>query len=239
MAGIHGKNATLRVSTTETVLSGLALTGSNGGAFQAASGSRDWRFDRDRTLIQFTTSTVQGVDTDVQDSNGVDINTQTRLINYAGGAIHMGQHPAVHSGVFAMAVSMELTTIGNLIGDAKNFSAQVASDTVDSTVIGDSWKSFEDGISGFEGSLDGLMIDDFWYKRAISTLSGLIPRTVLRMAIDPKDVTTYYQGTVIFPSWELSGGFDSVIDYTVPFQGRGPLDLIEADVPFFKIHETT
>ena len=239
MAGIHGKNATLRVSTTETILSGVELTGTNGGAFQAVSGSRDWKFDRNRTLIQFTTSAVQGLEDDVNDASGVDINTQTRLINYAGGAIHLGQHPAVHSGVFAMAVSMELTTIGNLVGDARNFSAQVAADTVDSTVIGDSWKSFEDGLAGFEGSLDGLWIDSFWYKRAMSTLSGLIPRTVIRMALDPKDASTYYQGAVIFPSFELSGGFDSVIDYTVPFQGRGPLDLIEADVPFFKIHETT
>lgn len=239
MAGIHGKNATLRVSTTETIISGIELTGSNGGSFQIVAGSRDWRFDRDKTLIQFTTSAVQGTVDDVNDSNGVDINTQTRLVNYAAGAIHLGQHPAVHSGVFAMAVSMALTTIANLVGDARNFSVQVASDTLDSTVIGDSWKSFEDGIAGFEGSLDGLWVDSFWYKRAVSTLSGLIPRTILRMALDPKDATSYYQGTVIFPSFELSGGFDSVIDYTVPFQGRGPLDLVEADVPFFKIHPET
>lgn len=239
MAGIHGKNATLRISTTETVLSGVEMTGTNGGSFQVADGSRDWKFDRDRTLIQFTTSAVQGQEDDVNNASGVDINTQTRLINYAGGAIHLGQHPAVHSGVFAMGVSMELTQIGNLVGDARNFSAQVAADTLDSTVIGDAWKSFEDGIAGFEGSLDGLWIDSFWYKRAVSTLSGLIPRTVLRMALDPKDATTYYQGTVIFPTFELSGGYDSVIDYTVPFQGRGPLDLMEGGVPFFKIHETT
>lgn len=244
MAGIHGKNATIRVSTSDTIISGsLAagdpnpgdMTGTNGSYFQVASGSRDWKYDRDNILIQFSDKAQQGGPDDVDTS----INTQTRLINYAGGAIHLGQYPAVHSGVFAMAISMELTQIANLVGDARNFSVSVSSDTVDSTVIGDSWKSFEDGLAGFEGTLEGLWLDNFWYKKAVATLSGLIPRTVLRLAADPKDVTSYYQGTVIFPSFDISGGFDSVIDYSVPFQGRGPLDLIESNVPFFKVHETT
>lgn len=238
MVGIHGKNATLRVSTSETIISGTAtgaMTGTNGGAFQAASGRRDWKYDRDRTLIQFTEDAVQGYPADVDTSIGV----QTRLINYAGGAIHLGQYPGVHSGVFAMAVSMELTQIANLIGDNRNFTLNITNETVDSTVIGESWKSSEDGLAGFEGSLEGLWIDSAWYKRARATLSGLIPRTVLRLAADPRDVTSYYQGTVIFPTFELSGGYDSVIEYSVPFEGRGPLDLIDAGSPFFKVHETT
>jgi len=235
MAGIHGKNASIRVSTGETIISGVEMTGTNGSYFQVGSSQRNWRFDRDKTLIQFANTAIQGLEADVDTS----INTQTRLINYAGGAIHLGQYPAVHSGVFAMAVSMQLSQIANLVGDARNFSISITNDTVDSTVIGESWKSFEDGLAGFEGSLDGLVIDEFWYKRAIATLSGLLPRTVTRFQIDPKDASTYYQGTVIFPSFELSGGYDSVIEYSVPFQGRGPLDLIDSGNPFFKIHETT
>lgn len=240
MAGIHGKNAQLRVSTSETVISGVSMPGTNGSYFQVASTSqRDWRWDRDKVLIQFTTAAIQGSPSDVNGANGVRIGTQTRLINYAGGAIHLGQYPAVFSGVFAMAPAMDLSTIANLVGDARKFTVRVTSDTVDSTVIGDPWKSFEDGLAGFEGSLDGLHIDNFWYRQAVATLSGLIPRIVLRMQLDPKNLTSYYQGTVIFPSWEVTGGFDQVIERTMPFQGRGPLDLIQAGVPFFKVHETT
>ena len=236
MAGIHGKNASIRVSTGETLISGVEMTGTNGGSFQVASSTqRDWRYDRENTLIQFANDAVQGLEVDVDTS----INTQTRLINYAAGAIHLGQYPAVHSGVFAMAISMDLSPIAALVGDSRNFSLSITSDTVDSTVIGESWKSFEDGLTGFEGSLDGLVVDEFWYKRAVATLSGLAPRTVTRFQIDPKDASTYYQGTVIFPSFELSGGFDSVIEYSVPFQGRGPLDLVDGGNPFFKIHEGT
>lgn len=249
MAGIHGKNASIRVSTSETVISGVEMAGVvngtptvgtaiNGGYAQVVSASqRDWKYDP-RTLIQFTTGAAQGLAT-VNDASGVDINTQTRLINYAGGAIHLGQYPAVVSGVYAMAVSMTLTQVGNLVGDARNFTVTVTTDTVDSTVIGDVWRSYEDGILGFEGSLDGLHIDNFWYKQAISTLSGLAPRVVLRMQLDPKNVNSYYQGTVIFPSFELSGGYDALIERSVEFQGRGPLDLIENGRPFFKVHETT
>lgn len=235
MAGFHGKNATLRVSSNETVLSGVAATGSNGSYFQVASGSRDWKYDRDRTLIQFTSDAIQGYPADVDTSIG----TQTRLINYAGGAIHLGQHPGVHSGVFVMAVAMTLSAIGNLVGDNRQYECRITNDTVDSTVIGESWKSFEDGLAGFEGTLDGLWINSFWYKRAVTTLSGLIPRTVLRIGLDPRNQNTYYQGTVIFPEMSFSGGFDKVIEVSVPFQGRGPLDLIEANVPFFKMHETS
>lgn len=250
MAGIHGKNASIRVSTTETVISGVELLGIangvptantaiNGGYAQVLSeSSRNWKYDP-RTLIQFTTSTVQGNQAAANDANGVDINTQTRLINYAGGAIHLGQYPTVASGVFATAVSMTLTQVGNLVGDARNFTVTVTTDTVDSTVIGDVWRSYEDGILGFEGSLDGLHIDNFWYKQAVSTLSGLTPRIVLRMQLDPKNTNSYYQGTVIFPSFELSGGYDALIERSVEFQGRGPLDLIENGRPFFKVHETT
>jgi len=235
MAGIHGKNSSIRVSTTDTVISGVAMTGSNGSYFQVASSQRNWLYDRNTVLVQFSDKAVQGEEADVDTSIGV----QTRLINYAGGAIHLGQYPAVHSGVFAMATSMTLNQIGNLVGDSRNFTVNITNDTVDCTVIGDSWKSFLDGLSGFEGSLDGLVIDSFWYKRAVATLSGLLPRTVARFQIDPADASTYYQGTVIFPTFELTGGYDSVVEYSVPFQGRGPLDLIEAGVPFFKLHETT
>jgi hypothetical protein len=220
----------------------VAGTAINGGIAQVVSTSqRNWKYDP-RTLIQFNTSTAaggQGAANLVNNSDGVDIGTQTRLINYAGGAIHLGQHPTVASGVFAMAVSMELSTIGNLVGDARNFTVTINTDTVDSTVIGDVWRSYEDGIMGFEGSLDGLHIDDFWYKQAVSTLSGLAPRVVLRMQLDPKNLNSYYQGTVIFPSFELTGGYDALVERSVEFQGRGPLDLIDRGVPFFKVHETT
>jgi predicted secreted protein len=252
MAGIHGKNASIRVSTSETVISGVEMTTSPtpftpGGVFQVSAGNRDWKYDND-VLVQFTTGDEQGGDgaaitthslTTTAGTTYQGINTQTRLINYAGGAIHMGQHPSVVSGVYAMATSMELSQVANLVGDARSFTVSVANDTVDSTVIGDSWKSFEDGLAGFEGSLDGLVVDEFWYKRSVSTLSGLLPRTVCRFQIDPKDATSYYQGTVIFPSFELTGGFDALVEYSVPFQGRGPLDLIDGGAPFFKVHETS
>ena len=247
MAGIHGKNASIRVSTTETAVSGVELTGTQGSYFQAPSNQRNWRYDRG-VWIQFNDNAAgpQGGDGAVitessatQSDGYTAINTQTRLINYAGGAIHLGQHPDVVSGVYAMATSMQLSQVANLVGDARSFTVSVTNDTVDSTVIGDSWKQFEDGLSGFEGSLDGLVVDEFWYRRSIATLSGLLPRTVCRFQIDPTDASSYYQGTVIFPSFELTGGFDALVEYSVPFQGRGPLDLIQGGTPFFKTSETT
>ncbi len=214
-----------------------------GQVFQAIAANRDWKYDKERTLIQASSSVVTGEQghpdlvNSVATANQIDINTQTRLINYAGGAVQLGPHPAVVSGVYAMAVSMELATVANLVGDSRSFTLTVASDTVDTTTIGESWKNFADGLQSFEGSLDGLYLDEFWYKQAIATLSGVIPQRVLKFIPNPAKLTTYFQGTVIFPQWEVSGGFDSAIEHTVPFQGRGPLDAIVADVAFFNFSE--
>jgi len=236
LAGIHGKNAELRISTTESVLSGIQLGDGAGGdgpvvgqIFQAVAANRDWKFDRKRTLIQFTEATGQGSPDDVT----LSLNTQTRLINYAGGAVELGPNPGVKSGVFAQVVSMEMSTVGNLIGDARNFTLTVNNNTVDTTTIGESWATFEDGLTSFEGTLDGLYIDDFWYRQAIATLSGIVPRRVLKMVLDPALGNTFYQGTVIFPQCEITGGFDAAIEHSVPLQGRGPLDLVQETIPFF------
>lgn len=243
MAGIHGKNAELRVSTSETVLSGVSLgngedgasflnTARSGQQFQAQSTQRNWKYD-DFILIEFTQGAQQLTLADTDES----VNKQTRLINYAAGAVELGPYPGVVSGVFVRAHSMELSTVGNLVGDARSFTLSVATDTVDVTTIGEPWKSFADGLAGFEGSLDGLYIDEFWYKQAVATLSGVIPQRVLRFIPNPLAGNTYYQGTVIFPSWEITGGFDSAIEHSVPFQGRGPLDLVVAGEPFFNLAE--
>tara|TARA_R110002126_G_scaffold10482_8_gene47671 strand:- start:2654 stop:3415 length:762 start_codon:yes stop_codon:yes gene_type:complete len=251
MAGIHGKNAELRISTSETVLSGVLMGDGLGGDdpvagtqnFQVIAANRDWKYDRARTYIQASASLTLGEQGHIDLVNSVavadqiDIDTQTRLINYAGGAINLGPHPTVASGVYAQAVSMELSTVATLVGDARSFTLGVATDTVDVTTIGESWKSFADGLSGFEGSLDGLYLDEFWYKQAIATLSGVIPQRVLKFIPNPATATTYFQGTVIFPEWEISGGFDSAIEHTVPFQGRGPLDAIILGQAFFNYAE--
>ena len=243
MPGIHGKNVELRVSTTESVLSGINLPLGDGAGgdgpltgkqqFQAIAASRDWKYDPDRTRIHFTEVAVQGE----PDNALTEINTQNRLINYAAGAVDLGPYPGVASGVFAQAVSMELALVGNLIGDARSFTLGVTSDTVETTLIGDSWKNFVDGLQAFEGSLDGLYVDNYWYKQAIATLSGVIPQRVLKFIPDPKDADTYYQGTVIFPEWEITGGVDAAIEHSVPFQGRGPLDHVADGLPFFNLSE--
>jgi len=243
MAGLHGKNAEIRISTTETLLSGVLLGDVSAGGtpnvagagqqFQAETASqRNWKYDS-TILIEFTQGAAQG-HLGLTDES---INRQTRLINYAAGAVELGPYPGVVSGVYVRAHAMELTTVANLVGDARSFTLAVNTDTVDTTTIGESWKGFADGLAGFEGSLDGLYVDEFWYKQAIATLSGVIPQRVLKFIPDPAAANTYFQGTCIFPSWEIQGGFDSAIEHSVPFQGRGPLDAIVAGAPFFNLAE--
>ena len=37
--------------------------------------------------------------------------------------------------------------------------------------------------------------------------------------------------------WRATGGYDSAIEHSVPFQGRGPLDLVLEGAPFFNLAE--
>lgn len=228
MAGIHGKNAEIRISTSQTAISGLELTEiANTEQFQIQSGSRDWKYGDDIEILLY----IEG------GSDVTYVDKQTRTINYAAGAIETGPFGDIASGVMVGGFSMELTTVANLVGDARSFTISVSTDTVDTTTIGETWKGFADGLAGWEGSLDGLYIDEFWYKQAIATLSGVIPQRVMRFIPDPAASNTYFQGTCIFPSWEISGGFDSAIEHSVPFQGRGPLDAIIGGNPFFNLAE--
>lgn len=241
MAGLHGKNAEIRVSTSQTLLSGVSLGDGLGGdlkiagtgaQFQAIASQRNWKYD-DLILVEFN----QGADQGHLELTDESINRQTRLINYAAGAVELGPFPGVISGVFIRANSMELSTVANLIGDARSFTLSVQTDTVDVTTMGETWKGFADGLAMFEGSLDGLYIDEFWYKQAIATLSGVIPQRVVKFIPDPAKADTFFQGTCIFPQWEITGGFDAAIEHTVPFQGRGPLDAVVAGAPFFNLAE--
>ena len=234
MAGVHGKNAELRISTTETSKVDIVLSAHSDPGL-AAKGvfdgpDKNWKFapkgDDDAVSVSYespsgTTKTI--------DAN-------SRRVHYAEGAVALpaADIPGLLAGsVKATYVTQEMELAGNILGQDRSVEMNIESETVDTTVLNEEFRTFVEGIQGFDGSLEGLYLEPSRVKFAFATIaSGTIPRFNLRLKPRP-DKDTYLQGQVIFPTFNISLAFDSAIERTIEFNGQGPLELVEDGLPFF------
>ena len=232
MAGLHGKNAELRISTGETSVGPVALTIHSDPTLSAAG-----VYEAPDKNLKFAAKGETGapVFTYITGSTEKTIDSNSRFIHYAEGAIQIppedlgGLVPASVSGTY---VSLEMETVGNITSEDRGYDLTVESDIVDTTTLNENFRTFVEGIQGWSGSLDGLYLNPERFKLAIADASGIIPRKILRMKPRP-DRDTYLQGTVIFPTFNLSLSFDSAIERSIDFQGIGPIELVEDGLPFF------
>jgi len=235
MAGLHGKNAELRIGTTETAVASEFLTAHSDvglaarGVFQSAN--QNWKFVP-RGLpgaIEVTYESPTGT------QHQIDANS--RFVHYADGSVRI---PAEHfallddTTVEASYTYVTMHTVANLTNEDRNYTLNIESPVIDTTVLNENFTTYVEGIQAWNGDLDGLYINPDRYKLALATASGIIPRKILRLRPNPASPLTYYQGQVIFNTWELSGGYDSAIERSVEFSGNGPIDLMEDGLPFFQ-----
>lgn len=225
MAGLHGKNAELRISVGETVESAIPLTqiGSSR-IWQAASDKRNWKYGQGLTTVTVDLGATQE-----------EIDPASPYVNYPGGAVCMPPHIDIGavSGVAVDATVMDLAGVSAKTGATRSFNVTIETEILDATVMGDTFKSKVMGIPDWTGALNGLYIDASLWGLAIAGLSGITPRKVLRFRPDPLAEDTYFQGVCIFPSHELSAGYDALEEENVNFEGDGPLQAIINGVPSF------
>lgn len=237
MAGIHGKNAELRISTDEFIVTDEVLglhsdpTLASRGVYESAN--ENWQyiprgFDGAALVsYQSPSGTVKQID------------SNSRNIHYAKGCVLI---PAADlAGLLAGSVEADYThltmdTVGNITSEDREFELNTEAETIDTTVIGEEFHSFVEGIMEWNGSLDGLYINPERFKLAVPGQAGSIPKKILRVRPNQAKLDTYFQGTVIFPTWNISGGFDSAIERGVEYQGTGPLELVEDGLPYFPTH---
>ena len=235
MAGLHGKNAELRLSTTETQKTNQTFVIHPDPDLAARSvyksPDQNWKFiPRGKTGAANVT-----YDSPVGTERVLDANS--RFINYADGSIRIPpEHIALldAASIRADYITMEMETVANLTAEDRSYELNVEADILDTTTLNENFKTFVEGIQGWTGSLDGLYLNPDRYKLAIASASGTIPQKILRLRPDPEHPETYFQGVVIFPTWNITGGFDAVIERTVDFNGNGPLELMEDGIPFFQ-----
>lgn len=223
--GLHGKNAELRISVSETAYSDVPLSALSGRIYQAASNRRNWKYGHDllSVVIDFGGGITEEID------------PQSPYIHYGGGAVYIPPHISLGaiSGVNADAVVMDLAGVSAKPSCTRQFDVATETEILDSTCMGDSFKSKVTGIPDWNGTLQGLYIDSLMWGLAVAGVSGIVPEKILRFRPDPLHEDTYFQGTVLFPRHEMSAGFDALIEQNIDFEGNGPLQLVRAGVPIF------
>lgn len=223
---IHGRNAEIRISVSETAYSDVPLSQiTTTRMYQAASNRRNWKYGRGLTTITL----------DLGGGTTVEIDPDSPYVNYAAGAIVLPPEyvPAQISGVTADVVVMDLAGVSAKPTCTRQFTLGLETQVLDGTCIGDSFHTKVMGIPDWKGTLNGLLVDATKWDLAIAGASGIIPRKILRFRPDPLKTETYYQGVVIFPRHEFTAGFDALEEEVVNFEGDGPLNAVVDGLPSF------
>lgn len=116
-----------------------------------------------------------------------------------------------------------LTYNGTAVAKVSNWSFSSSVDTLETTVLTDSDRSYVPGLRQFSGSATIFYYDDApkpLLQRIISTSAISESGVTLKLGWGSK----YIQGSVIITSGELSCAVGEVMQATVQFQFTGPLD---------------
>ena len=121
---------------------------------------------------------------------------------------------AVHKG------SEGLIKVGsNTVAEVKSYSLEESSDTIESTSMGDSYRSFEASLLSYSGS-----VECFWDETDTSGQVALSPGSSVTLVWYPEGADsgdTYYTGTAIVTGKTITGSFDGMVEASISVQGTG------------------
>ena len=122
-------------------------------------------------------------------------------------ANHSGSEGVVKIGTFTMA-------------ETRSYTLTETGDTIEDSVMGDSYRTFKTGMKGWTGS-----VVCFWDETE-SAQSALTVGASVTLNLYPEgnaSTDKYYTGTVLVTSIERSAAFDGMVEATFSFQGTGTL----------------
>ena len=122
-------------------------------------------------------------------------------------ATHTGSEGVVKIGTFTMA-------------ETRSYTLTETGDTIEDSVMGDSYRTFKTGMKGWTGS-----VVCFWDETE-SAQSALTAGASVTLNLYPEgnaSTDKYYTGTVLVTSIERSAAFDGMVEATFSFQGTGTL----------------
>tara|TARA_R110002096_G_scaffold52727_6_gene137610 strand:+ start:39 stop:425 length:387 start_codon:yes stop_codon:yes gene_type:complete len=124
---------------------------------------------------------------------------------------------AIHKG------SEGLVKVGsNTVAEVKSYSIDETADTIESTSMGDSAKTFESSLTSFSGS-----VECHWDETDTAQVAMSIGSTITLNLYPEGDASgdTYYSGSAVITGKTVSGSHDGLVEASISFQGSGALTI--------------
>ena len=118
-------------------------------------------------------------------------------------------------------IKLSSTTIGEL----RNYALTHSSDTVEDSVLGDTYRTRLASMKSFSVSGD-LYWDEGDAGQLLITIGSSVTLNLYPEGASSGDV--YYSGAAIVTQFNVSASFDGVIEGQISFEGNGPLSTLTA-----------
>jgi predicted secreted protein len=118
-------------------------------------------------------------------------------------------------------IKLSSTTIGEL----RNYALTHTSDTVEDSVIGDTYRTRLASMKSFSVSGD-LYWDEADAGQLLITIGSQVTLNLYPEGGSTGDV--YYSGAAIVTQFNVSASFDGIIEGSIAFEGNGPLSTLTA-----------
>jgi predicted secreted protein len=109
------------------------------------------------------------------------------------------------------------------VAEVKSYSIDETADTIESTSMGDSAKTFESSLTSFSGSVE-CHYDDADTTGQVAMSIG----STITLNLYPEGDTagdTYYSGSAVITGKTVSGSHDGLVEASISFQGSGALTI--------------
>jgi predicted secreted protein len=116
-------------------------------------------------------------------------------------------------------VKISSTTIGEL----RNYALSHSSDTVEDSVIGDTYRTRLATMKTFSVSGD-LYWDEANAGQLLITIGSSVTLNLYPEGADTGDV--YYSGAAIVTKFDVSASFDGIVEGSIAFEGNGALSTL-------------
>lgn len=122
---------------------------------------------------------------------------------------------ANHTGQYAL-----VKVGGNTVAEARSWSLDVSAETVDDTVIGDTWNTHQVTLKSWMGSAE-VYWDEADTAQSACTVGSSITLAMYPEGADSGD--TYWTGTATVEKWTLKGTHNGMVEASISFKGNGAL----------------
>lgn len=107
------------------------------------------------------------------------------------------------------------------VAEIKSWSLEVNSDTVDTSIIGTSWRKNQATIKSWSGNFEGFWDETDTDGQGALVVGGTVTLNMYPEGDDSGD--TYWTGDVIITAISYSASFDGIVEASFTYTGTGAL----------------